>query len=268
MLSEYDPFPASAAIQAGIADNSSLVRRAAARALSNADFRGRGLALAPLLLDPVRAVRLEAAETLAGVPPNILPAGAASELDSAIGEYIAAQKLNADRPEAHLNLGLLYARENHDNKAEAELKIALSLDPAFVPAAINLADLYRQVGNDTKGESVLRTAIARSPSDASLQHALGLLLIRQGHGKKALAHLAAAVRMDPTNARFKYVYAVALDEAGHRVEALETLKDALRNHPYDRETLAALVSIYREAGSPDEALPYANRLKQLGRANP
>jgi Tfp pilus assembly protein PilF len=64
-------------------------------------------------------------------------------LNHATDEYIAAQELNAERPEAHLNLGLLYARENNLDRADAELKTALSLDPAFAPAAVNLADLYR-----------------------------------------------------------------------------------------------------------------------------
>jgi hypothetical protein len=36
--------------------------------------------------------------------------------------------------------------ERKPDDAEAELTIALSLDPSFAPAAVNLADLYRELG--------------------------------------------------------------------------------------------------------------------------
>jgi tetratricopeptide (TPR) repeat protein len=94
---------------------------------------------------------------------------------------------------------LLYARRKRFDKAEPELKTALSLDPTFAPAAVNLADLYRGQNRDTEGERTLDDAIGRSPNDASLQHTLGLLMVRQKQDQKALALFAAATRLDPAN---------------------------------------------------------------------
>ena len=163
------------------------MRRAAARAMSNTDPNSSVSVLATLLGDPVRAVRIEAAEVMAGLSGDNLPAGVSAALRRATEEYVNAQELNADRPEAHMNLGLLYARENHFDQAEAELKTALSLDPNFAPGAVNLADLYRGVNRDEEGERVLRDAIKRSPADASLQHALGLLMVREKRGAEGLS---------------------------------------------------------------------------------
>ncbi len=266
-ISRYPEVDATSPARMAAADEHPLVRRAAASAMSDSKPAQRARTIATLAADPIRAVRIEAAEVLAGVPADTLADGEAAALSRATDEYVAAQQLNADRPEAHLDLALLFARTNQPAKAEAELKLTLSLDPSFVPAAVNLADLYRQLGRDADGERVLRQTIARVPADASLQHALGLLLVRQGHEREALVYLAAASRLDPANPRFSYVYAVALNGAGQTNEAMSVLEDEIRKHPYDPDALAALAGLYRDAGNPRQALAYADRLAQLEPGN-
>jgi predicted CXXCH cytochrome family protein len=253
----------AASVRDSVRDASPLVRRAAARALSGVTPQTSANTLAPLLNDRVRAVRIEAAEVLAGAPADALSAGGAAALEKAIDEYVAAQELNSDRPEAHSNLALLFARKKRFAEAKTELTTALSLDPSFTPAAVNLADLDREWGREAEGERVLRDAIARSPNDASLQHAFGLSLVRQGHSQEALDRLAAAARLDPANARFVYVYAVALNDAGQTNKALVVLEDNLARHPYDRDSLAALANFYRSAGNRRKAVIYAKRLAEL-----
>ncbi len=268
LLSAYAPDPTEAAIGAAIADDSALVRRAAARALSNSDPNESSAVLAPLLGDPVRGVRIETVDVLANATAPALRSDIIAALDRSTNEYIAAQELNADRPEAHLNLGLLFLRERKIDRAEAELKTALSLDPSFGPAAVNLADLYREVGRDGEGEVVLRSVLERSPNDASVLHALGLLMVRLKQGEKALPLFAAAARIDPANARYAYVYAVALDDTGQAGTAIETLERSVKLHPYDRDSLAALVGLYDKAGKYAEAHNYAERLNELEPGNP
>jgi len=268
LLANYAPPPTDAAVRAGVGDDWALVRRASAHALSNTDPTASANASSPLLSDPVRAVRIEAAEVLAGLPANNLPADVAAAFNRATDEYISAQQLNADRPEAHMNLGLLYARENHLDQAEAELKTALSLDPSFAPGAVNLADLYRAQNRDDEGERVLTDAMSRSPNDASLEHALGLLMVRQKRGTQALDLLGAAARGEPGNARYAYVYAIALSDAGKTRAAIETLESSIKVHPYDRDSLAALANFLELSGDPAGALTYANRLEELEPENP
>ncbi|HEV2171166.1 MAG TPA: tetratricopeptide repeat protein, partial [Candidatus Binatus sp.] len=263
MLAEYAPPPTDEAVHAGIADDSALVRRAAARALSDTDPSASAATLAPLLSDPVRSVRIESAEVLAGVPARNLPPDVAAAFSRATNEYIAAQELDADRPEAHMNLGLLYAKQNHLEQAEAELKTALSLDPGFAPAAVNLSDLYRAQNRDNQGERVLRDALRRSPGDASIEHALGLLMVRQKRKAQALELLGAAAGGDPRNARYAYVYAIALNDAGNTHSAIETLENSIKTHPYDRSSLEALMTFLEQSGDTAKALTYAQRLQEL-----
>jgi Tfp pilus assembly protein PilF len=263
LMPGYAPAPADPSSRSGTIDDSALVRRAAGQSLSESNLDESAVALAPLLKDPVRAVRLEAANVLAGAPPNVLSGDLASAFDQAIDEYIAAQELNADRPEALLNLGALFARQGSFDQAEAELKSALALDPSFAPAAVNLADLYRALGREAEGEASLRKALQRNPNDATLLHALGMSLVRQKQNEKALGFFAAAWRIEPANARYAYVYAVALNDAGRTNAAIQTLASAIRAHPYDRDSLAALASFCNRVGEPAKASIYAQRLAQL-----
>jgi predicted CXXCH cytochrome family protein len=268
MLAAYAPTPNDEAVRAGVSDDWGLVRRASAHALSNTEPAADANALTPLLSDSVRAVRIEAAEVLAGLPANTLPADIAPAFSRATDEYINSQQLNADRPEAHMNLGLLYARQNHFDQAEAELKTALSLDPSFAPGAVNLADLYRVQNRDADGERVLTDAISRSPDDASLEEALGLLMVRQKRGAQALDLLGAAARGEPGNGRYAYVYAIALNDSGKTSIAIEMLESSIKVHPYDADSLAALANFLEQSGDPAKALIYANRLNELEPGNP
>jgi HEAT repeat protein len=117
-------------IRSGLKDGNALVRRAAATALGTVEPALRVELLAPLLADPVRAVRMEGARELAGSPRERLTDLQRAALERGLAEYIAAERFNADRPESHVNLGLLYAAQGRVAEAEAALQAALPW-PAF-----------------------------------------------------------------------------------------------------------------------------------------
>lgn len=250
-------------LQRELADPDPLVRIGALRGLAGLAVEPRWSVAGSLLNDPVRSVRIEAASFLADIPAGQLGAEDHKVLERALAEYIAAQTVNADRPEARMNLGLLYARRGDPVKAEAAYQAAIKLDPRFIPAYVNLSDLYRAMGRDAEGERALRDAARVAPNDASVRHALGLLLVREKRLAEATAELARAARLNPRNARYAYVHAIALDSAGRRAECLRALEDNRRRHPADRDTLMALLSFNREAGENAAALNYARQLRQL-----
>jgi tetratricopeptide (TPR) repeat protein len=126
---------------------------------------------APLLRDAIRAVRIEAARLLAPLDTARLSAEQHAALDLALVEYRQAQELNADRPEAHLNLGVLQAQLGKPLEAERAYRTALRIDPSFAPTYMNLADLYRAQNRDEEGEKILRQGLTVSPNDAALHSA-------------------------------------------------------------------------------------------------
>jgi tetratricopeptide (TPR) repeat protein len=256
------------ALQHALADRDPLVRAAAVSSLSGLDAAARARALAPRLADPDRIVRMEVARALAGEPEAHLDSRHAPALARSIGEHLAAERFNADRPEAQLNIGNLLGGRGDFAGAEAAYREALALEPGFAPAAANLADLHRAQGNDVRAEQVLRDALARNAEDASLHHALGLALVRRQQMAEARSELALAARLDPGNPRYAYVQAIALHDGGAPEQALRVLKGALRQHPYDRAILSALITYQREAGRVDEAEANRALLESLEPAPP
>jgi predicted CXXCH cytochrome family protein len=224
--------------------------------------------VSPLLSDSNRGVRIRAAALLAAVPTASQPPADRERFERAAAEFIAAQRINADRPEARSTLGNFLARRGLPADAEAEYKVALRLSPQYTPAAINLADLYRPLGRDAEGESVLRAAIAASPRDAGVHHALGLTLTRLKRPDDALEELRHAAELDPDRARYAYVYGVALHSAGRGGDAMTVLRENLARHPADRDTLLALVTFNRDAGDIVSALGYAEQLNRIAPADP
>jgi predicted CXXCH cytochrome family protein len=265
-LTELAPYVSAANIslaRAGLSDPDPMVRIGALDMLDGVPPNQLWSLAAPLLSDSSRGVRIRAASLLAAVPTLRQPAADRERFEAAAAEFVAAQKLNADRPEARSALANFLTRRGEPAQAETEYQAALRLSPRYAPAAINLADLYRQLGRDGEGEGVLRAAITASPQDAGLHHALGLTLTRLKRSDEAIAELRSAAELEPERARYAYVYAVALNSAGRGADAIAVLKEALARHPDDRDILLALTTFNRDAGDVAAALSYAEQLGKL-----
>jgi predicted CXXCH cytochrome family protein len=263
LLPAYVTPQSDAAIRSSSTDASPLVRAAAPRALAVTPSAAMVQAMAPILSDPVRAVRIEAARALAGADQQMMTPEQRNAFAAAYAELFAAEMIDAERPEAHLNLGLLETKLRRGAEAEAQYQTALRLDPNFVPALVNLADLDRMRGLNEQGADLLRKAMAIEPSNADIKHSLGLALVRQKNYSEALPLLREASELAPGNARYAYVYAIAINSTGAHGQALNLLETAHKRHPSDRDVLLALVSISRDAGDLAGALAHARELAAL-----
>jgi tetratricopeptide (TPR) repeat protein len=265
-LQRLSQFPAASALQAArdaLSDKEPMPRAAAVAVFANADPETKRKALAPLLSDETRLVRMDAARALAGEAEAGFSDAERAAFGKALAEYEAGQRFNAERPEAHANLGALALARGKPAAARAAYEKALALDPTFAPAAISLADIMRNEGDEAGAEAVLRSSLARNQDSGALAHALGLSLIRQKRVPEAMASLEQAARLAPDDARFAYVYAVALHDTGATQKAVEALGRVLAAHPFDRDVLTALASYEAEAGDIAAALPHAERLAEL-----
>jgi predicted CXXCH cytochrome family protein len=236
--------------------------------IESVDPINRTLSASPLLADPIRGVRIEAARVLADIPDSQMSASRLESRNKAMQEYKAAMTLNADWPSENSNLGNLSMRQGKIDEAITAYQRALSLDPRFVGAYINLADAYRQQKRDDEGEKQLRNGLALVPDAADLHHALGLLLVRNAKNTEALNEFLKAVKLAPDNARYAYVYAIALNSVAKQREALAVLKAADSRNPYNLAILSALISIQREAGDNKSALIYARKAAEALPDNP
>ena len=264
LLAHYPGVAAGEAIRRALRDADAQVRHAAVTAQQAAPPEQVALVLTPLLSDPTRAVRTEAARVIAGAGALPAPTSMAA-FDTAIAEFESAQRENLDRPEAWLNLGNLAGWRGDAAGAEDAYRRALQRDPRFVPATINLADLYRATGREADAEQVLRDGLQAAPGAPALHEALGLALVRQGRKREALGELEAAQRAAPEEPRQAYVYALALADAGQGTEAIRLLEDSARRAGGTRDVLLALAALRRDSG---DAAGAARALQALAEVNP
>ena len=140
--------------------------------------------------------------------------------DSAYRELVAAEMVDADRPEAHLNLGLLDLRRQQPAEAEAEYRTALRLDPSFVPALVNLADLDRCAGRISKAPNCCarRWPSSRTTPTSGIRSAC--CWCGSATTPRRWTQLRQATELAPDNARYAYVYAIALNSTGAAAQAM------------------------------------------------
>jgi len=251
------------AIEQAIIDPVDLVRLGGLQALESVPEKTRIKLALPLLNDPTLAIRIEAARLLASTPKTVFTTAQRHLVDRVLEEYIAAQLVNAERPESHLNLGVLYTQLGRLTDAESEYLTAIRLAPRSAEGRVNLSDLYRAMGREEESEALLETVLADIPGHPEASHALGLLLVRRGETENAMSYLEAAAGAAPRNSRFAYVLAVAIHSMDRLHEANLIAEQALALHPFDAELLSLLISFSGERGKPEETLSFARRLAEV-----
>ncbi len=238
-----------------------LLRLAAPQAATGLTADSRWRLLAPLLDDPLRAVRQETVSAL--LPTLQADPAYRARLAPYLTVWIEEQSLNRDFPETLTNLANAYAAMGDPGRAQAALSEALVLQPTWVPGLTNLADLYRATGRDGEAGELLERAMAVAPDEPDVIYAYGLWLSRQGRASESLTQLEAAARLAPERRQFGYAWAVALNDAGAGTRAVEVIEQLLTQWPDDEQLLIAAVTMLRDQGRYAAALVYLDRLIQL-----
>ena len=253
---------AVAAARAALDDPDPLVRATAAGGLDPLGLPARRAALEPLLADPVRAVRLEAARVLAEAWSGDGAPVPGDPLAAAAAEYLDARAAVADMAPARLGLGAVRERQGAHDRAEAEYRAALDLDPRLTPARFNLANLLNAQGRNSEAETVLRRGIGYDPDEPELHYSLGLLLAEEDRLDEAVESLARAA-VPTARARVHYNYGLALQLAGRLDEAEAALGEARRRDDRDPDVVLALARLLMDRQRWSEAEELAAALVRL-----
>ena len=236
-----------------------LIRLAAAQASGQLPLAQRHLLLAPLVHDPVLAVRMAAAEQLAEMSLTS-ENGQTNGLQALFDEYIAVQSQHQDMPSVLAQLSSFEQARGNVQTAQALLETALNKNPQASTARVNLADLHRSLGDDTTAKTTLEAGLKVNNEDGALWFSLGLLEIRQGNPIRALEALGKAATLEETPGYFHYVYAVAQHNQGKRSAALNTLQKTHSAAPGQPMILSALLQYNQLAGNQAAAERYRAEL--------
>lgn len=148
------------ALERALSDDASLIRQTAIRTLNRISLsrEDRMKFALPLLYDPVKGVRMEAALCLSPVPKSSLKENERELYESALKEYTSAMEYTGEFPQSQFNLGLIYSNLGDLKTAEKHYKNSMRIDNLFYPAKVNLAMLYNQQGLNDKAEALLKEA--------------------------------------------------------------------------------------------------------------
>ena len=145
-LSAYQSPKAQDAIRKALNDPDPLLRHAAAENYTPSDSSILFRDLAPLLNDPIKSVRIEAANRLSTFGRQVFNEKQYREFLKSLDEYKKSLEFVADFPTGRYNLGNYYSKLNDLAKAEENFKEAIAIDNLFYPAKTNLAMIYYKQG--------------------------------------------------------------------------------------------------------------------------
>lgn len=211
--------------------------------------------LSPLLKDPVRLVRLDAAWALSAQ----LPADAPARRD--LDEYLA---LTLDQPSGRLRLGQDKANRGDLAGAESEMTRAAQWDP-FSPAirdahGMVLAALGRA---NEAGAEFRRAAELSGRGGGPSAFRAGLAFAETGQASEAENAFRLAVQCDPKLHRAWYNLGLLLAQQQRLAEATQALEQAERAAPGESDYPYALATVCLRAGDSAGARAAAQRVLRL-----
>lgn len=245
-------------------DADPLIQLMAVSGLSLLPTNQRLTMLAPLLNDPIRAIRTQAARLLVDVPDNDFSDENRSAYRRALNDYKAAELALADMPEAQMNLGRLYWELKQYSLAEIAYKKAIKMDNTLVIPFKNLAIMYHESNQPKKAEEILHHGIntIKNPNDlGDLYYSLGLYFAEDEQWQDAQLAMANATKLIPHHPRLFYNYGLILQKQKHFSEAEKTFKTADALSPNDPSPLQALTMLYVEMKDWQNALTSAEAFK-------
>jgi tetratricopeptide (TPR) repeat protein len=179
--------------------------------------------------------------------------GSENVLKLAIEQYEQIVKIEPNNVDDHLLLGRLYRLNNDLQKAEAELKMAVQLDPDSEEAVTTLSLLYSDEGDTAHALQVL-SAVPDTGRSAKLYAALGATYEQRKDYKLAIDAYKHAIQLDRDNLDAIRGLAENLLNDGQIDTALDQYRVIAAANPEDAQTYLRISEIYRRQGKYDEAL--------------
>ncbi len=121
----------------------------------------------------------------------------AGAIEEATGMYLDLLTISPRDPRLHSYLALAYGIMGMDEKAVAEGKRAIELDPGNAAARNHLAVIYLGMGKYAEAESECRVALVLKPDSPEPHGNLGTAYYSQGRLKDAEAEFKAALGIEP-----------------------------------------------------------------------
>ena len=163
------------------------------------------------------------------------------------------------------DLGALYLARNEPDKAIAQFRKAIAIDPENASTVRRLTVALEKAGKEEEAEQVRDAFTGRLSIDALLAEAEGLL--RAGSIGEAEKFCDAVLRREPENKRALKVLAMAANEEERFVIAEAFLTRIARLDPGHSQAFVDLASFLNERNRYPEAIEHLRRAADLDPSN-
>jgi tetratricopeptide (TPR) repeat protein len=268
LLSSYPLSETLRAYEISLMDSEAMIRRTAIESLNPLEDKDKVRLIAPLLYDPVKAVRIQAASALAGISTELLDNDQNRVLKRVTDEFIAAMEYSGDFSFGRFNLGNLYRALKDNKKAIEHFNAAVEIDKLFYPARVNLAMLYNEQGDKSKAEEIFRDTLKDNPNLHEIAYSLALLLAEKEEYEEAAMFMGKAADNMPLAARVHYNYGLLLQYLRRDKESELELKKANDIEPANMDFLYALFDFYFKRSEFNRAKEVAGQMIEIAPESP
>ena len=260
-LSAYQSAKAQDVVRKALNDPDPLLRHAAVENYMAVDSATLFSNLVPLLNDPIRSVRMEAASRLMTFNKSKFNEIQTKAYAKALDEYRKSLEYVADFPTGRYNLGNYYSKLNDWAKAEENYREAIRIDNLFSPAKVNLAIIYYQQGKTDPATTLLRDLVANHTDITDGYYYLALLYAEQKRYNEAIALLETATTKPGNNPRIFYNLGLLYQMTGQNEKCESTLVNGLSLDPGNFDILYALFAFHMKQNNTTKAATYIEQLK-------
>lgn len=149
---------------------------------------------------------------------------------------------------AQMQKGLHYADAGDFDKALEQYRVALEINPTYIPAYVNIGNIYQKKGEKEKALEYYEKAYALDKNDPSTCFNIGLIYFQKKDYDTAIRYYKEAFALRPNHARTYHALGRAYQEKGDKQNAVLNFKEFLKLEPQGE--FSGLVREYlRNAGA-------------------
>ncbi len=153
------------------------------------------------------------------------------EWDKAEAQFRRSLKLNPDQEKAYYNLGLVYKDKKEWDSAEQHLRKALELQPDYTQAWFGLAEVLIGKKDRNGALAAYRKALEFDPFNGRFHNSLAIALAGGGDMDGAVDHFEKSIRYRPDSVRTRFNLSRAYIQQGRVADAVPHLDAALKLQP-------------------------------------
>lgn len=173
----------------------------------------------------------------------------------ALDAHLTSLRLDPENPTGHYNLASFLGAHGLEF-AVAEFQHTIELEADYPDAHLNLGLAYADLGRTPEAMTALKTAVELDPTDALPRHELASLQMEEGDYRQAIVALKEVTRLDPQNFDAWLDLGICYAQKGFYAEAERAYETARELKGDDLLLLYNLAALYAQWKRKTEAIEH------------